>query len=138
MALTGGRSVAAVSPARIVVAFLAFAWLVGIAVAGIDDHHGTDSQVAALPIQGIHQVGFSGVLQLEVECATDIRVDIGQDHGGSDLAEVTVWGRPKVGRCHPTSAAVDGFAIERFGLAHPSDPPRTKFVDGATSQVVEL
>ena len=70
-----------------------------------------------------------------VECAEDIRVEVGPDAGGSALPQVTVWGRPRVGRCDP--GATVSFPEKDF-LVTPGHPPLTKIVDGATSHVVAL
>jgi hypothetical protein len=112
---------------RGIVALVVVAWLGGVAIAGVDDHHGADSQLAALPIERATAEGFGGRIRLTVECATDVAVTIDADHGGSDLPEVTVWGRPKVGRCHPDAA-----------VSFPGPRSIPKLVDGATSQVVEV
>lgn len=60
-----------------------------------------------------------------VECAEDVTVTVGRDHGGGALPEVTVWGRPTIGRCQSTAE-----------VTVPGLPG--KIVDGATSQVVEI
>ena len=67
-----------------------------------------------------------GTVIFTVECATDIEVRQAPDPAGSGLTQVTVWGRPKVGRCNPTNLAADG------------DLGSDTFVDGATSQVVHV
>lgn len=66
-----------------------------------------------------------GGLRVTTECATDLEVESGPDHGGSDLLEITVWGRPRMGRCHP-SVLVE------------VPPDQTTFVDGTTSTVVDV
>ena len=65
-----------------------------------------------------------GTVVLTVECATNIEVDQRPDPAGSGLEQVTVWGDPQMGRCHPD-----------VGL---NDLAQDRFVDGATSQVVEV
>jgi hypothetical protein len=114
-------------------------WLVGIAIADLDDHHGVDSNRVPLPILGVLHDGplkFNGpAFRLKVECATDVIVVRSKDHGGSDLPEITVWGRPKVGRCHPDAVAAFSISDDRITPGHPG---LTKFIDGATSQVVNL
>jgi hypothetical protein len=90
---------------------------------------GTETGRTALAIERTRWAG-DGTLVVSTECARDLEVEVGADHGGSDLTEVTVWGRPEVGRCGPEVA-----------VALPRDPagrPATKIVDGATSMVVDL
>ena len=77
----------------------------------------------ALAIQSATRL-TGGVVVYRVECATDVAVSFSRDHGGSDLGEVTITGRPKVGRCHPE-------------VGDPEQCCNT-FVDGATSQVVHV
>ena len=112
---------------RVVLPLLAVAWIAGLAIAGLRDGRPVDDARVPLPIERAYPRGFGARIQLQVECATDVEVVIGKDHGGSDLPEITVWGRPKVGRCHPEEAATT------------LGPNRTdKIVDGATSQVVTI
>ena len=120
---------------RICLAAFAAAWLVGVAIAGVDHHHGIDSGRTPLPIQRATGFGYGNAYRLTVECADDIQVVVGKDHGGSALPEVTVWGRPRIGRCHPD--AVVSFPETAF-QSTPHNPPLTKIVDGATSDVVHL
>lgn len=68
-----------------------------------------------------------GHLVVSTECAADVRATVGVDHGGSDLAQVTVWGNPRVGRCQPE------VEVELPGRARPA-----KIVDGTTSMVIDL
>lgn len=112
---------------RVVLPLLAMAWIAGIAIAGLRGGRPVDDARVPLPIERAYPHGFGARIQLRVECATDVEVVIGKDHGGSELPEITVWGRPKVGRCHPEEAAIG---------STPKVGP--KFVDGATSQVVEI
>ena len=90
---------------------------------------GTDTGRTALAIERTRWTD-DDTLVVSTECARDLEVEVGADHGGSDLTEVTVWGRPEVGRCHPEVA-----------VTLPPDPagrPPTKILDGTTSMVVEL
>lgn len=90
---------------------------------------GSDTGRTALAIERARWAG-DGTLVVTAECARDLEVEVGPDHGGSDLTEVTVWGHPEVGRCTPEVA-----------VTLPPDPagrPPTKIVDGTTSMVVEL
>ena len=61
---------------------------------------------------------------LEVECASDLVVEQRLDPAGSGLQQVVVWGRPEMGRCTGTATA--------------DDLRDDRFVDAATSQVVEV
>lgn len=61
---------------------------------------------------------------LSVECADDARVERRADPDGSGLEELTVRASPQVGRCD-TEVRVTPFA-------------GTRFVDGATGQVVDV
>ena len=72
----------------------------------------------------------AGDLVVSTECATDLSVEVGTDHGGSDLWEVTVWGRPAMGRCRPA------IEVKLPVEARTARPP--KVVDGTTSMVVDL
>ncbi|MGI8755309.1 MAG: hypothetical protein ACR2MB_05510 [Acidimicrobiales bacterium] len=76
----------------------------------------------ALAIQSARRP--NATVLLKVECADDIEIDEGPDPAGSGLEQVTVSGRPRVGRCHPS-----------IGL---NDLGGDRFVDGATGQVVEV
>ena len=69
--------------------------------------------------------GGNGTLVVYTECADIDEVAVTADHGGSPLREVTVWGRPKIGRC-ASRAEVSVAASE------------TQIVDGATSMVLDL
>lgn len=64
-------------------------------------------------------------LVVSTECATDLATEVGPDHSGTGLPEVTVWGDPSMGTCRPTSVVVipDG---------------ATRIVDGTTSMVIDL
>jgi hypothetical protein len=66
-----------------------------------------------------------GALRITTECSTEVEVEVGVDHGGSGLPEVTVWGRPSIGRCRPAVTV---------------RVPRgtTRIVDGTTSLVIDL
>jgi hypothetical protein len=75
----------------------------------------------ALAIQ--EAVRTDGAVVLTVECASDVDVEVRPDPDGSGLQQVTVWGDPETGTCHP-DATVD-LAGDRF-------------VDGASSQVVAV
>lgn len=123
---------------RYVLPALAVAWLVGVALAGLHHHHPwTDDATVPLPIQKAETIGFSAATRLVVECATDVTVTVGKDHGGSALPEVTVYGRPKVGRCHPEVLSPLTPAFDPRTDATPPTSP-AQFVDGATSQVVHV
>ena len=83
----------------------------------------------ALAIEDAHWTA-RGTLVVTTECADDVEVEVGADHGGSDLMEVTLWGRPRVGRCRPS-------------LEVPLDPGvratrPSQVVDGTTSMVVDI
>ena len=83
----------------------------------------TDSGRTALAITKATATATGVTVQ--TECADHITVEVGPDHGGSALPEVTVWGDPTIGRCHPeVTANVAG----RPG----------SIVDGATSMVVTV
>jgi hypothetical protein len=100
---------------------------VGAALATVSCGAGSDR--TALAIEATRWAA-DGTLVVTTECARDLEVAVGADHGGSDLAEVTVWGRPEAGRCEP-----------EVTVALPDDPGGgrpTKIVDGTTSMVVDL
>lgn len=105
-------------PLRRMVLALALTSALGWTTAGC----GLDQGRTALAIQSASRP--NGAVLLQVECADRIEIDQGRDPAGSGLEQVTIWGHPKVGRCHPT-----------IGL---NDLGRDQFVDGATSQVVEV
>lgn len=94
--------------------------VVGVAALGAATRPSEDR--VALAIQ--KAVRPNGTVVFTVECATDIEVEQSMDPAGSGLIEVTVWGKPKVGRCDPSNQAAD------------NDLGVDRFVDGATSQVV--
>ena len=121
---------------RILIAIAVVA-IAGVAIVGLTDGYGADSGEAALAIGGVHQIGFSAQLQLEVECADHVRVELRDDPAGSGLTQITVWGRPRVGRCTPTDATVNTFELDRRAQAN-GQRTANKFVDGASSQVVTL
>lgn len=83
---------------------------------------GGGEEHVALAIQQAERQG--GAVVLTVECATDIEIEQHADPEGSGLVQVTVWGDPKTGTCHP-DARLD-------------DLPADQFVDGASSQVVTV
>jgi hypothetical protein len=89
---------------------------VALSSCGGGEHH------VALAIEQAER--SSGTVVLTVECATGIDVDRRPDPAGSGLDQVTVWGDPKTGTCHP-DVTLD-------------DLPQDKFVDGASSQVVTV
>ncbi|HWJ97802.1 MAG TPA: hypothetical protein VNQ33_06550 [Acidimicrobiales bacterium] len=122
---------------RPILAATAVLAVVTVAVVGITGGYGADADEAALAIRGTRTVGFSADLQLDVECADHVRVEIRDDPEGSGLDQVTVWGRPRVGRCTPADAMVNTLELDRRAADRGQEPP-TKFVDGATSQVVEI
>lgn len=97
--------------------------LAGLAAAGLVGCGGADDGRTALAVR--HAEVVDGGLLVETECSTDLTAEVGPDHGGSDLLEVTVWGRPRTGRCRPT-------------IRVPITDPPTMFVDGTTSGVVRV
>ncbi|WP_426573367.1 hypothetical protein [Aquihabitans sp. McL0605] len=121
---------------RILIA-VAVVVIAGAAFIGLSDGYGADSHETPLPISGVHPVGFSANLQLEVECADHVRVEVRPDPAGSGLPQVTVWGRPRIGRCTPTDATINTLQLARDAQQR-GEPVPTKIVDGATSQVVSL
>ena len=66
-----------------------------------------------------------GALTVSTECADIDEVVVTADHGGSPLAEVTVWGRPKLGKC-------------KSRIEVSVEASQSQIVDGATSMVVDL
>jgi hypothetical protein len=121
----------------ITVAAVAVVAVATVAAVAASDGYGADSGEAALAIHGAHPVGSTATVQLEVECADHVRVEIRDDPEGSGLDQITVWGRPRVGRCTPAEAAVSTLELARRAAARGQQAP-AKFVDGATSQVVEI
>ena len=98
-------------------------------------HRGADAGRTALAIQRATPFGFGGGVLLQVECADQVTVERRPDPAGSGLEQITVWGRPRVGRCHPDVRV--GFGVgARIDADHPAGP--LKFVDGASSQVVTV
>lgn len=98
-------------------------------------HRGADSSRTALAIQKATSFGFGGGVLLHVECADHVTVERRPDPAGSGLEQITVWGRPRVGRCLPDVRI--GFGVgPRVDADHPAGP--IKFVDGASSQVVTV
>lgn len=85
---------------------------------------GADAPRTALAIEDLRRDG-SGTVVVRTECAESLTVEVGADHGGSALTEVTVWGEPTLGRC---TASID--------VDLP--PEVTSIVDGTTSQVVAI
>jgi hypothetical protein len=83
---------------------------------------GGGEQHVALAIQKAERA--DGAVRFTVECAEDIEVDQRPDPAGSGLIQVTVWGDPQVGTCHPEATA-EGLSGDRL-------------VDGASSQVVHI
>lgn len=67
----------------------------------------------------------AGDLTVTVECAEIASTDVRPGAGVDGLALITIWGRPKVGRCHPEIA----FAL-------PAET--TRIDDAATGMVVDL
>jgi hypothetical protein len=104
-------------PVRIVVLVVALTALSGLAGCGRDEDR------VALAIDRATVTG--SVVTVRTECAAIDQVAVRPDPAGSGRPEITVWGRPKVGRCHPSArVTVDG---------RPD-----KVVDGATGFVVDL
>ncbi|MCB1040366.1 MAG: hypothetical protein R2701_08085 [Acidimicrobiales bacterium] len=85
---------------------------------------GADQGRTSLAIEEISAV--DGAVRATVECATAVTAEVRPDPAGSGLLEVSLWGDPKVGRCHPEVPL----------LEVPSGTE--KVVDGATGQVVEV
>lgn len=72
-----------------------------------------------------HRWVAPGRLEVGTECADDVSAELGQDHGGSGLVQITLTGAPRLGRCTPT------VTVEL--------PPETdRVVDGTTSMVIDL
>jgi hypothetical protein len=90
---------------------------------------GTDPGRTALAIEATRWAE-DGTLVVATECARLLEAEVGRDHGGSDLPQVTVWGRPEVGRCEP-EVVVTVPRDAAGGLP-------TKIVDGTTAMVVDL
>jgi hypothetical protein len=67
-----------------------------------------------------------GAVLLRTACATDIEVEARPDPAGSGLVQVSLWGRPEIGRCRPT--------VEVEGIGGDA----TALVDAATAQVVDI
>lgn len=65
------------------------------------------------------------VVVVSTECADEVRAELRPDPQGSGLVQVSLWGRPQVGRCQPTTT-----------IEVPVD--QTKLVDAATGQVVDI
>ncbi|MFN8017760.1 MAG: hypothetical protein U0P45_06525 [Acidimicrobiales bacterium] len=107
---------------RAIAVVVALVLLVGIVLVGRATR--PSEQRVALAIH--EAVRPHGTVIFTVECATDIEVRQAPDPAGSGLTQVTVWGRPKVGRCDPSDLAAD------------NDLSSDTFVDGATSQVVHV
>ena len=107
-----------------------------VAFVGLTDGYGADSGRTALAISGTEDVGFSADLRLVTECADEVTVEVARDPAGSGLALVTVWGRPRVGRCR-APAYVTSFELQGQSAAGQTEPVR-KFVDGATGFVVDI
>ncbi|MCU1371808.1 MAG: hypothetical protein JWO77_3002 [Ilumatobacteraceae bacterium] len=103
---------------RRLVALAATAVVAALALTGCgggEDHVALAIQQAERP---------HGTVVFTVECAEEIEVELAPDPAGSGLEQVTVWGNPRTGTCHP-DAASDDLAGDQF-------------VDGATSQVVTV
>ena len=79
---------------------------------------------ASLAVDGARRDGR--LVIVTTECADHLAVEVRPDPAGSGLVEVSLWGRPRLGRCQ-ASTAVDGI---------PADQP--KLVDAATGQVVDI
>lgn len=85
---------------------------------------GGDEERVALAIDEARRTG-DGV-ELSTECASSLEVQVRPDPAGSGLVQVSLWGRPELGRCAAT------IALDEV----PADA--TKLVDAATSQVVDI
>ena len=115
---------------------VAAAVLVALAWVTLTHHRGADSGRTALAIARVEPTGFGNGFHLITECADHVEVEVSRDAGGSDLPQVTVWGRPRVGRCD--SGAVVSFPLSAFRQRAGGPAPLTHIVDGASSQVVPL
>jgi hypothetical protein len=102
---------------------LALAALVAAGSALITGCGGGEERVA-LAIDEARRSG--GTVELSTECASSLEVQVRPDPAGSGLAQVSLWGRPELGRCTAT------IALDEL----PADA--TKLVDATTSQVVEI
>lgn len=90
---------------------------------------GADPGRTALAIEGTRWA-TDGTLVVTTECAGRLEAEVGPDHGGSDLPQVTVWGRPEVGRC--VAEVTVTLARDTAGRLP------AKIVDGTTSMVLDL
>jgi len=115
---------------------VAAALLAGLAWVAVTHHRGADSGRTALAITRIDPMGFGNGFHLITECADHIEVEVSPDAGGSALPQITVWGRPRVGRCD--SGAAVSFPISAFRQRADGEPPLTQVVDGASNQVIDL
>ena len=114
-----GAAYARLVPAPVRTAVVGVAALLAtLALAGC----GGGEDRVALAVQGAERQ--EGVVLLTVECAAAIEVEQRPDPEGSGLQQVTVWGSPETGTCHP-DVRLDDLAEDRF-------------VDGASSQVVTV
>ena len=85
---------------------------------------GADQPKTSLAIERVSVV--DGIVRATTECADEVRADVRPDPAGSGLLEVSLWGTPKLGRCHRAIALDD------------VSPDTTKLVDAATGQVVDV
>lgn len=115
---------------------VAAALIAGLTWVTLTHHRGADAGRTALAITRIDPVGFGNAFHLVTECADHIEVEVSRDAGGSDLPQVTVWGRPRVGRCD--SGATVSFPLSAFRRRADGPLPLTQVVDGTTSQVVDV
>lgn len=97
--------------------------MVGIVAASVLAGCGGDDGRTALAIDRAEVV--DGGIVLLGECADRLEADVSPDPGGSGLTQVTLWGRPRIGRCR---------ARLQVDLVSAPD----KIVDGATSMVISV
>lgn len=105
---------------RVAVAAVAGVVLTAVVLGGC----GVDEERTALAVESTSWRA-PGRLEVTTECADDLRVLVQVDPAGTGLTQVTLGGRPRVGRCE-TSAVVDV----------PADARR--IVDGTTGFMVDL
>lgn len=88
---------------------------------------GTDRGEVALVIASARQASPTEVEVVSDECADQLRTQVERDAGGSDLPQITLWGRPRPGRCEPRRRA-----------RLPAPTTERGIVDGATGTVLPV
>lgn len=83
-----------------------------------------DEPRTSLAIAEARRVGDQVVVT--TECAVGVEAEVRPDPAGSGLVQVSLWGRPEVGRCEP-EVVLDDLPADAL-----------KLVDAATSQVVDI